>query len=146
MIDPSWIGREVGRSVLPIEAGRLRFFAKAIGEKQAMYIDELAAQEAGYSALPAPPTFLFAAEMDSGVTFKMLDDMGVPLERILHGEMGFEYFKPVVAGDVVTVRAVVNDITVKKGGALELVEVLSEALNAKQELVARLRSIIVVRN
>lgn len=146
MIDRGWVGREIGVSVLPIEAGRLRFFARVIGETGAIYLDDNAAKAAGYSALPAAPTFLFAAQLDSGATFKMLEDMGVPLGSVLHGEQGFEYLKPVVAGDVVTVRATVSDIYEKKGGALEFIEVLSEARDQGDELVARLRTVTVVRH
>ncbi|MBL8530624.1 MAG: MaoC family dehydratase N-terminal domain-containing protein, partial [Hyphomonadaceae bacterium] len=72
MIDRSWIGRELGQAVLPIEAGRLKFFAKSIGEANPIYSDEAAARAAGYAALPAPPTFRFAASLDSGGVFQML--------------------------------------------------------------------------
>jgi acyl dehydratase len=146
MIDRKWIGREIGRSVLPIEAGRLRFFAKAIGEDDPVYFDEAAAKAAGYAGLLAPPTFLFAAELDSGAAFRMLDEMGVPLGRILHGEQGFEYFLPAIAGDVISVRSTVKDIYEKKGGALEFIELHSEARNSAGELVARMRSVTVVRH
>jgi len=146
VIDRAWIGKEVGKSVLPIEAGRLRFFAKAIGETDPIYTDEAAARSAGYRALPAPPTFLFAAELDSGAVFRMLTAMGVPLGRVLHGEQGFEYIKSVQAGDVITVTSVVKDIFDKKGGALEFIEVHSEAKNETGDLVARMRCVTVVKN
>lgn len=146
MIDRSWIGREVGRTDFTIEAGRLRFFAKAIGETDPIYFDEAAARAAGYSALPAPPTFLFGIELDSGSRFQMLSDMGVPLARILHGEQGFEYLLPLVAGDVVDVISTVSNIYEKKGGLLEFVEVSSAILTSEGALAARLRTVTVVRN
>ena len=146
MIDRKWIGTELGASVLPIERDRLRLFAKAIGETNAIYFNDDAAKAAGYSALPAPPTFLFAAELDSGAAFAMLERMGVPLCRLLHGEQTFEYFRPLIAGDVVTVTSTVNDIYEKKGGALEFIEMLSEARTSGGELAATLRSVSVVRN
>jgi acyl dehydratase len=96
--------------------------------------------------LLAPPTFLFAAELDSGAAFRMLDEMDVPLGRILHGEQGFEYFLPAIAGDVISVRSTVKDIYEKKGGALEFIELHSEARNSAGELVARMRSVTVVRH
>jgi acyl dehydratase len=76
----------------------------------------------------------------------MLAEMGVPLGRILHGEQGFDYVVPVVAGDVVTVTSAVKDIYDKKGGALEFIEMQSEARNAAGDLVARMRSVTVVRH
>lgn len=146
MIDHSWKGKEIGKSVLPIEAGRLRFFANVIGETDPIYLDEEVAKAAGYRSLPAPPTFLFSADLDSGSTFKMLDDMGIPLGRILHGEQTFEYLQPVVAGDTITVTSRISDVYDKKGGALEFIETVSDAHNDGGDLVARLRSVTVVRN
>ncbi len=146
MIDTKWIGHEIGSSVLPIEHSRLRFFARAIGETNPVYTDVTAARGAGYADLPAPPTFLFAAELDSGAMFDLLELLGVPLERLLHGEQSFEYFGPVVAGDTVTVNSRIKDIYDKKNGALEFIETESQALNQHGTLVARLRNVTVVRN
>jgi len=146
MIDKKWIGHDIGRSVLPIERGRLKFFAKAIGETDPVYTDEAAARDAGYADLPAPPTFLFAAELDSGAMFGLLDRLGVPHEKVLHGEESFEYLGPVVAGDTVTVSSRIKDIYDKKGGALEFIEIESQAVNQHGDPVVRFRSLTVVRN
>lgn len=146
MIDKQWIGHDLGRSVLPIERGRLRFFAKAIGETDPVYTDEAAARDAGYADLPAPPTFLFAAELDSGAFFALLERLGVPLGKVLHGEQRFEYLAPVVAGDTVTVSSRVADLYEKKNGALEFIEIESQAVNQHGAPVARLRSVTVVRH
>ena len=146
MIDKKWIGHELGSSVLAIERGRLKFFAKAIGETDPVYTDEAAARDAGYADLPAPPTFLFAAELDSGALFALLDRLGVPLGKVLHGEQRFEYLAPVVAGDTVTVNSRIADLYDKKNGALEFIEIESRAVNQHGTPVARLRSVTVVRH
>jgi acyl dehydratase len=146
LIDKKWIGHEIAKSTLTIERGRLRFFAKAIGETDPIYTDEIAAKAAGYADLPAPPTFIFAAELDSGSMFALLDLLDVPLAKVLHGEEGFEYLAPVVAGDVVTVSSRVKDIYDKRGGALEFLEIESTATNQHGVAVAKIRSVTVVRN
>ncbi|MDF3889189.1 MaoC family dehydratase N-terminal domain-containing protein [Cupriavidus basilensis] len=146
MVDKKWIGHEIGSSVLPVERGRLKFFAKAIGETNPVYLDESAAREAGYADLPAPPTFLFTAELDSGAMFGLLERLGVPIRKVLHGEQSFEYLGPIVAGDTVTVTSRVKDIYEKKGGALEFIETESQVANQRGEPVGRLRSLTVVRN
>jgi acyl dehydratase len=146
MIDRSHIGRELAPSVLDVEKGRLLFFAQAIGETDPVYTDEAAARAAGYPALPAPPTFIFAAELDSRTVVSMLDAMGVPLARILHGKQAFRYFAPVCAGDTVTVRSRVADIYARRSGALEFIVKESTATNQHGTEVATMRSVIVVRN
>ncbi|WP_198085473.1 MaoC family dehydratase N-terminal domain-containing protein [Variovorax sp. E3] len=146
MIDRKWIGHELPPSVLPIERTRLRFFAKAIGETNPVYTDEAAARNAGYPDLPAPPTFLFAAELDSGASDRLLSDLQIPLSKLLHGEQSFSYHRPACVGDTVTVRSVITDIYDKKNGALEFVVKTSRATNQRGELVAELRAVIVCRH
>ncbi|WP_028225030.1 MaoC family dehydratase N-terminal domain-containing protein [Paraburkholderia ferrariae] len=146
MIDKKWIGHHIGESTLPIERGRLKFFAKAIGETNPVYLDEAAARAAGYADLPAPPTFLFAAELDSGAMFGLLETLDVPASKILHGEEQFEYLGPVVAGDTVVVSSQIKDIYDKKGGALEFIEIESRVTNQYGDPVANMRSVVVVRN
>ena len=146
MIDKAWIGHELPESVLPIERTRLQFFAKATGETRAEYLDVSAARAAGYADLPAPPTFLFAAELDSGVSNQLLHDLGIPLSKLLHGEQSFTYYKPVCAGDTITVRSTISDVYEKKNGALEFVVKDSRATNQRNELVVELRCVLVCRH
>lgn len=146
MIDRQWIGHRLPDSVLPIERSRLQFFAKAIGETDPVYTDPDAARAAGYPDLPAPPTFLFAAELDSGATFRLLEQLDIPIAKLLHGEQGFVYHRPACVGDTVTVASTIDDIYAKKNGALEFVVKTSRATNQRGEPVAELRAVIVCRH
>ena len=146
MIDKKWLGHELPASVLPIERSRLQFFAKAIGETDPIYTDEAAAREAGYADLPAPPTFLFAAELDSGASDGLLGDLGIPLAKLLHGEQGFSYHRAACVGDTVTVRSTITDIYDKKNGALEFVVKTSVATNQHGDRVAELRTVLVCKH
>ena len=146
MIDRRHIGMSLRPAVLAIERGRLRFLAQAIGETDPVYLDETAARAAGYPDLPAPPTFLFAAELDAGSITAMLDELGIPLDRVLHGEQGFTYRAPVCAGDTVTVTSRISDIYARKGGALEFIVKDATVTNQHGTEVAAMRSVIVVRN
>jgi acyl dehydratase len=146
MIDKKFIGYQLKPSVLMVDRTRLQFFAKAIGEQDPVYVDPAAAQAAGYPDLPAPPTFMFAAELDSGANDQMLTDLGIPLSKLLHGEQSFRHHKPVCAGDTVTVQSTITDLYDKKGGKLEFVVKDSRVTNQKAELVAELRTVLVVRH
>ncbi len=146
MIDKKWIGHELPASVLPIERSRLQFFAKAIGETNPIYTDTSAARDAGYPDLPAPPSFLFAAELDSGAVDRLLEDLQIPLAKLLHGEQSFSYHRPACVGDTVTVHSKITDIYDKKQGALEFVVKTSRATNQQGELVAEMRTVLVCRH
>jgi acyl dehydratase len=146
MIDKKFIGYQLKPSVLMVDRTRLQFFAKAIGEKDPIYLDLAAAQAAGYPDLPAPPTFMFAAELDSGANDQLLTDLDIPLVKLLHGEQSFKYIKPVCAGDTLSVESTITDIYDKKGGKLEFVVKDSRVTNQKVELVAEMRTVLVVRH
>ncbi len=146
MIDRKFIGHQLKPSVLTVDRTRLRFITKAIGEKDPVYVDLAAAQAAGYADVPAPPTFLFAAELDSGANDQLLADLDIPLAKLLHGEQSFRYLQPVCAGDTVTVQSTITDIYDKKGGKLEFAVKDSKVTNQREELVAELRTVLVVRH
>jgi acyl dehydratase len=146
MIDRKFIGYQLKPSVLTVDRTRLQFFAKAIGEKDPVYVDPAAARAAGYADVPAPPTFLFAAELDSGANDQLLAELDIPLAKLLHGEQSFRYHRPVCAGDTVTVQSTITDIYDKKGGKLEFAVKDSKVTNQRSELVAELRTVLVVRH
>ncbi len=140
------IGRETAPYSVDVEKGRLRFFAKAIGETNPVYSDEDAAKAAGYPSIPAPPSFGFCLEMESNSLWDNLDAMGVPVGKILHGSQSFTYHEPICAGDRITFVTKISDIYDKKGGQLEFVVEDSTATNQNGTLVAELQRVIVVRN
>jgi len=145
-MDQSVIGQELPPVTMTVDAGRLRFFAKAIGETNPVFTDLEAAKAAGHRDLPVPPTFLFAIELESPDSFGWLADIGVDLRRVLHGEQSFTYHSPAVAGDVLTATPRIGNVYSKKGGTLEFIEKASTVTRENGDVVAELTSVIVVRN
>ncbi|MFE3028362.1 MaoC family dehydratase N-terminal domain-containing protein [Nocardia tengchongensis] len=145
-VDPAIIGTELPATTLTLDAGRLRFFAKAIGETDPVYTDLDAAKAAGHRDLPAPPTFLFSIELENPDPFAFLAAAGVDLRFVLHGEQSFTYHSTAVAGDVLTATPRITDVYSKKGGALEFLVKETAVTRADGSAVADLKSIIVVRN
>ena len=117
MIDRRFIGYRSRPFEVEVEKGRLRLFAKAIGERNPIYSDELAARAAGYRSLPVPPTFFFCLEMERPDPYDWFHELGIPVGRVLHGEQSFTYHRIACAGDLLTFDAEVTDIYDKKGGA-----------------------------
>lgn len=146
MIDKRHIGMTLPPLVVDVEKGRLRFFAKAIGEEDPVYTDEAAARAAGYPSLPVPPTFLMALEFDRPDPFSFLADFGVDMRQVLHGEQTFDYHGSACAGDRLTFETRITDIFAKKGGALEFVVKETTVKNQAGAAVATLRGVVVVRN
>ena len=145
MADKSLIGRALGVTTTEVEKGRLRFFAKAIGETNPVYFDESAAKDAGHRSLPVPPTFLFCLEGEGRDIMDMLNVLQFDLGRILHAEQEFVYHKMAYAGDTLTFDTKVADVYEKKGGALQFVVNETRITNQHGEHIADLRCALVQR-
>ena len=146
MLDRRHIGHTMAPFTVPVEAGRLRFFAKATGQTDPVYTDPAAARDAGHRDLPVPPTFLFCLEMEGPNAAAMRELLGLDYRRLLHGEQQFAYHAPAFAGDVLRFEQRIEDIYDKKGGALEFVVRCTRVSNQDGALVAELRSVTVQRN
>ncbi len=146
MLDKSFIGKEYEPFSFEVEKGRIRQFADAIGDDSPIYRDEAAARDAGYRAIPAPPTFPYVAIMDADQAFTVLRDINADISRSLHGEQWFTYHASIYAGDVVSGHQKIVDIFDKKNGALEFIVTEVSLSNQSGEAVCDMRSVVVVRN
>lgn len=103
MAIPSRLKQMIGKASRPvvheIEKGQIRRFAAAIGEDNPIHHDEGAAKGAGFSSLVAPPTFLAAL---CNVE-RLLEELEIDPLATMHAEEEYEYFRPVCAGDAITV-------------------------------------------
>lgn len=146
MIDRKYIGRESNPLIIDVEKGRLKFFAKSIGETNPIYTDEVAAQAAGYRSLPAPPTFAYSLDLERANPFDDIEAMGVNLGHVLHGGQDFIYHAPICSGDRISISSRVADIYDRKGGALEFLVQDYTLTNQNGELVAEMRRTLIIRN
>ncbi|MBI2698874.1 acyl dehydratase [Mycobacterium gordonae] len=145
-IDTSVIGKALPETSMTVDAGRLRFFAKATGQTDLIYIDQQAARAAGHPDLPVPPTFLMAIELEQPDPFAFLTEIGVDLRRVLHGEQSFTYHSTAHAGDNLVAKPRIADAYVKKGGALEFIVKVTDVVRDDGSAVAQMTNVIVIRN
>ena len=146
MLDKNKIGHQFPVFSTEIEKGRLKFFAKAIGETNPIYSDEAAAIAAGYKTIPAPPTFPMVIDMESPEFLPMVALLDIDLGKMLHGSQEFEYFAQIYCGDTISVKAVIKDIYDKKAGALEFVVLEYTYRNQQGVDVAKATNTLVVRH
>jgi acyl dehydratase len=146
MIDRKFIGHKLPPFTVLVEAGRLRFFAKASGQTDAVYSDETVAKAAGFPHLPVPPTFLFCLEMDSPDPATIRNLLGLDYRTLLHGSQDFTYHGMAYAGDTLCFEQSIENIYEKRNGALEFVERKTLVTNQHRELIAELKAVTVVRH
>ena len=123
-MDTSIIGKPTGAWKVTVERGPVTTFANALHDQNPVYRDRRAARDAGFTDLPAPPTFTFAMGFWGAFTEDQPDDptLGVnPMHAVmgalhgrgalvLHGEQEFEYHRAVCVGDVLLGEGRVVDV------------------------------------
>ncbi len=145
MIDHKFIGYRQPPFKAEVEKGRLRLFAKAIGETDPIYFDEQAARAAGHASLPVPPTFFFCLEMERADPYDWFHELGMPLGQVLHGEQSFTYHRTAYAGETLTFSAELLDIYEKKNGALQFLVQRNFVSDASGAPVAEFDRTVVIR-
>ena len=147
MIDKKVIGKELPEQSFEIEKGKIREFARAIGDKNPLYYDENKAREAGFEGLAIPPTFPTVFTMASGMLMNVIKDLKIDLAKLLHGGQEFDYINPIKPGDTVTGKTKITNVIEKsgKGGTMDLIVLETTYVNQSYQTVLRDKCTIVVR-
>src|SRR5919199_1308770 len=109
----------VGKSYPPrtyaVGREKIREYAAAVGETNPIHSDLDAARAAGYADVVAPPMFavVYSAPVMAPAIFD--PEVGINFAAMVHGGQEFVWEKPVVAGDEITTRATVKDISERDG-------------------------------
>jgi acyl dehydratase len=145
-INRAIVGKELPPFVVTVERGRIKDFARAIGDLNPLYLDDRVGQASEWGDIIAPPTFLttFRAEGETGA---LLRELGTDISRVLHGEQAFELYRPVRPGETFLCRSKVVDVYEKTGRSGPMAFVARETAVADRtgELVATIRHTTVVR-
>ena len=97
-IDHGIKGKEYPPYAVTVERGKIKEFARAIGDESPFYLDDEVGRASPWGDIIAPPTFPVTFRSDRAGTETLLHDLGVDIGRILHGEQEFEHFKPILPG------------------------------------------------
>lgn len=143
------VGRTLGRVTFAIERSKLREFARALHDDDAVWHDEAAAAEAGFDGVPAPPTItVLAAHWTAGGLIGPPLELGMDIDRLLHGESAWTIERPVRLGDVLSATMTVADVTRRegrRGGTMTLLVIETAFVDADGAPVATLRDTWVER-
>lgn len=137
------VGRRLGQVTFPIERGKLREFARALHDDDPVWHDPGAAGELGFDGVPTPPTItVLAAHWFPGGLIGPPLQLGMDVDRLLHGESAWTFAAPVRLGDELTATMTVADVTQRegrRGGVMTLLVIETAFVNQRGEAVATLR-------
>ncbi|MBW2562257.1 MAG: MaoC family dehydratase N-terminal domain-containing protein [Deltaproteobacteria bacterium] len=114
MADKGKVGKEYPLITWEVERGKIREFAKAIGDLNPIYHDKEAAVKEGYKDCPTPLTFLTVPMMWSDKMPSVINDLKINFMMVLHGEEEYEYYRQIYPGDIITGTLRVADIEEKE--------------------------------
>jgi acyl dehydratase len=145
-INKGLVGKEFPPFVVTVERGRIKDFARAIGDLNPAYLDDRVGQASEWGDVIAPPTFMttFRAEGETG---DLLKELGTDISRVLHGEQEFEQYRPIRPGESFVCRSRITDIYEKTGrsGPMAFVARETSVADTTNEIVAVIRHITVIR-
>ena len=145
-INKGVVGKEYAPFVVTVERGKIKEFARAIGDLNPFYLDDRVGQASEWGDIIAPPTFAttFRDESASEAFFR---DLGIDISRVLHGEQEFELVRPIQPGHSYLCRSRIVDIYEKTGKSGPMAFVVRETAitDRANEIVGTMRHITVIR-
>jgi len=149
----AWLGREAVFEARE-ELGRaaIRYYALAIGDDNPLYTDEGFARASGYDSVIAPPTLVCETNQfvpgsrDERGYLNQIFELPVPGTRQIRGGNEYEFFRPVLPSDRITIRWRIEDISERSSSSgLPMLIVVSEATYTNQdgEELARNRETVI---
>ena len=141
------VGREYPPFSVTLERGKIKEFARAIGDLNPFYLDDEVGAASEWGDIIAPPTFAVTFRDERAGAGALLRDLGVDIARVLHGEQEFEIVRQLTPGEMYLCRTKVVDIYEKTGKSGPMAFVVRETAitDRTNEIVATLRHITVVR-
>ncbi len=107
------VGKAYAPSTYAVGREKIREYALAVGETNALHHDLDRARAAGYRDLVAPPMFcvVYCGVALGPVMFDL--EVGIDFARLLHSAQEFKWGPLVVAGDEVETTMTVKDISAR---------------------------------
>jgi acyl dehydratase len=146
-IDRRLIGKEYPPFAVTVERGRIKDFARAIGDLNPFYLDDEVGRASPWGDIIAPPTFAISFRDERADSGALLRDLGVDFGRVLHGEQEFELHGQLRPGETYLCRTRIVDIYEKTGRSGPMAFVVRETAVTDRtgEIVVTMRHVTVVR-
>jgi acyl dehydratase len=146
-INKGVLGKEYPPYAITVERGKIKEFAKAIGDDNPLFLDDRVGAASEWRDVIAPPTFAITLRDETADTTAFLKELGTDISRLLHGEQEFEIFRPLQPGQTYLCRPRVVDIYEKTGRSGPMAFVVRETTitDSTNEIVATMRGVTIVR-
>jgi acyl dehydratase len=109
------IGKTYPPTLYAVGREKIKEYALAVGEINALHLDHEAARAAGFADVVAPPMFAVVYSNPAMLPGLFDPDVGIDFAHLVHGAQEFRWGPLVIAGDEITTTLTVTDIS-ERGG------------------------------
>lgn len=146
-MDARLIGHTWPAFEVVVERGTAVAFARGLDETNPIYLDEVAAREAGLRGQPTLPTYPIAMSTERvDLIYDLLRILAVDPAKILHANQRFVYHQPLYVGDRLRGTKRISDLYDRKNGALFFIETVVDYRDPKGDPVCEDHCTLVARN
>ena len=114
-LDTAAVGKEYPPVSYEVGREKIREYAYAIGAENPVHHDREAARQAGFRDVVAPPMFCVVYSAPAVGPAVLDPEVGINLAAMVHGGQEFVWGEPVCAGDEITTRARLVDVSEREG-------------------------------
>ena len=119
------VGKEYPPASYEVGREKIREYAHAVGETNPVHHDPEAARAAGFRGVVAPPMFCVVYSAPAMAPAVLDPEVGINFAAMVHGGQEFVWGEPVCAGDEITTRAKVLEISERDGKGFYVFESVS---------------------
>jgi acyl dehydratase len=124
-VNSAAVGKQYPPVTYAVGREKVKEYALAVGETNPVHLDVEAARAAGYDDVVAPPMFasVYCSQAIGPALFDA--EVGIDFARLVHAGQEFTWGPLVVAGDEITTKLSVKDISERAGSGFYVFESVS---------------------
>ena len=132
-VDTKAVGKTYPPTLYAVGREKVKEYALAVGETNPLHLDHLAAREAGYADVVAPPMFAVVYSAPAIAPALFDPEVGIDFALMVHGGQEFRWGPLVVAGDEIATSVTLMSIDERAGMRFFVFE--SVSTNQRDETV-----------
>ena len=141
-VDTSAQGKSYAPFAYEVGKEKIREYAQAVGEDNAVYFDRDAARAAGFRDVPAPPMFAVVYSAGAMAPAILDPEVGINVMMMVHGGQELTWGEPVCSGDTITTVAQCKEIYEKDGKGFYVFESVSTNQDGQEVVRATWTNIV----
>ncbi len=136
------VGKNYPTYLYAVGREKVREYAHAVGETNALHLDPEAARSAGFADVVAPPMFAVVYAGRAMAPAILDPEVGIDFARMVHGAQAFRWGPLVIAGDEITTTATLVDHRERPGMSFYDFETVSENSRGERVCTGRWTNIV----